>query len=259
MATIAKITFMIFLGFFIALADEAVGQEQPDLLGTWTFTATGLPDDPRCGAASGGGELQVTRKVTARAYRGSIRSYRTTERCSGTSVDESALTVRIRDNQVSIEYDEEGWAADSLVLDGAVMTGRDEHGVVTEWIKQDAIQDQAITTSEADVAKLEDYLANVEPDIAERLRDYYNQDLQEELENTGLNEEQAGEITERTIQRMLSCMLDLVRDDFKVEGLSFTEYLRNSNLSRLINPRAVDFRGIECVQDAAQNAGVRIR
>ncbi len=255
----AKINFIIVLGFCIGLACEAVGQEQPDLLGKWTYIATGLPDDPRCGATSGGGEMQVTRKVTARAYRGSVRSYRTTERCGGTSIDESALTVRIRDNQVSIEYDEEGWTADSLVLDGAVMTGSDEHGVITEWIKQDVIQDQAITTSEADKVKLETYLAKVEPDIAERLRDFYNEDLQEELEETSLNKEQAGEITERTIQRMLSCMLDLVRDDFEVEGLSYAEYRRNSNLSLLINPRAVDFRGIECVQDAAQNAGVKIR
>jgi len=255
----AKITFMIFLGLCVALAGEAAGQEQPDLVGKWTFTATGLPDDPRCGATSGGGEMQVTRKVTARAYRGSIRAYRTTERCGGTSIGESTLTVRVRDNDVSIDYDEEGWAAESLVLDGAVMSGKDEHGVITEWIKQDAIQDQAIPTSEADMAKLEHYLANVEPEIAERLRDYYNEKLQKGLEKTGLNAEQAREITEGTIQRMLSCMLDLVREDFRVEGLSFQEYMRNSNVSLLINPRAVDFRGIECVQDAGQNAGVTIR
>jgi len=255
----AKIVLMIFLGFFIAPAGEAAGQEQPDLVGKWTFTVTGLPDDPRCGATSGGGEMQVTRKVTARAYRGSIRMYRTAERCGVTSIGVSALTVRVRDNDVSIDYDEEGWAANSLVLDGAVMTGTNEDGVVTEWIKQDAIQDQANIASEADMAKLEEYLASVGPDITERLRDYYNERLQKGLEKTGLNEEQAREITEGTIQRMLSCMLDLVRDDFEVEGLSFQEYLRNSRVSLLINPRAVDFRGIECVQDAGQNAGVTIR
>jgi len=255
----AKMTFVIVLGCGFGFSGAVIGQDTTDMLGKWTYTATGLPEDPRCGARSGGGEMLVERKITARAYRGSIRSYETTERCRGTSISESALTVRIRDNKVSIDYDEEGWTAASLILDGSVMRGKDENGVSTEWRKQAVVADQVVAASTEATGELEAYLASVKPEVTQRLSDYYGERLQKGLNKTGLNNEQAQEVAELTMQRMLSCMLDMVRDDFKVEGLPFSEYLRNSHVRSLLNPRAVDFRGVGCVQDAAQNAGVSIR
>ena len=255
----AKITFVIILGYVFGLSGGAVAQEETDMLGKWTYTATGFPDDPRCGAQSGGGEMQVKRKITARAYRGSIRTYRSTEKCRGTEFAESALTVRVRDNEVSIDYDEENWIADSLILDGTEMTGTDENGVTTKWRKQAVVENQVVVASAAAMSELEKYLVEVEAEVVERLRDYYEQRLEKGLKKTGLDKDEAHQVTELTIQRMLSCMLDMVRDDFKVEGLAFDDYLRNSHVRALLNPRAVDFRAVECVQDAALNAGVSIR
>ena len=189
-----KMSFVIVLGCVFGLCGTAVGQEPTDMLGKWTYTATGFPDDPRCGATSAGGEMQVNRKITARAYRGSIRSYQTTEKCKGTEVTESALTVRVRDNKVSIDYDEEGWTVDSLILDGTAMSGKDKNGIITEWTKQAVVEEQVVVASAAGMRELETYLGNAETEVVERLREYYSQTLEKGLKKTGLNEEQAGEI-----------------------------------------------------------------
>ena len=255
----AKITFMIFLGLCVALAGEAVGQEQPDLVGKWTFTATGLPDDPRCGALSGGGEMQVKRKITARAYRGTVRSYRSTERCKGNLITESAVTVRVRDNKVSIDYDEDGWTADSLVLNGAAMTGTNESGIVTEWIKQDTVQDQAPTTSKADISELELVLAEIEPKLTSELRSEFGKRLQKGVERSGLSQEEAKQVVDRTLARMASCVLDSVRETIRVQSIPLDGSVPDKNIGLVLDPRRMDFKNMKCIQDAGQNAGVTIR
>ena len=250
---------VIILWYLFGLPGMAFGQDVTDMLGRWTYTATGIPDDPRCGALSGGGEMQVKRKITARAYRGTVRSYRSTERCKGNLITESAVTVRVRDNKVSIDYDEEGWTADSLVLNGAAMTGTNESGIVTEWIKQDTVQDQAPTTSEADISELESVLAEIEPKLTSELRSEFGKRLQKGVERSGLSQEEARQVVDRTLARMASCVLDSVRETIRVQNIPLDGSVPDQNIDLMLDPRRMDFKNMECIQDAGQNAGVTIR
>jgi len=254
-----KATLIVILWCLFDLSTTAFGQEAADMLGKWTFTATGIPDDPRCGALSSGGEMQVERKITARAYRGRVRSYRSSERCKGNFITESAVTVRVRDNKVSIDYDEEGWVPDSLALNGSVMTGTNENGVITEWIKQDTVQDQAPTTSEADMSELESVLAEIEPMLTSELRSEFGSRLQKGVERSGLSKEEAGQVVDRTLERMTSCVLDSVRKTMRAQNVPLDGSVANRNAGLVLDPRRMDFKSMECIQDAGQNAGVTIR
>jgi len=254
-----KTTLVVMLWCLFVLPGTVVGQEEADMLGKWTFTATGIPDDPRCGALSSGGEMKVERKITARAYRGSVRSYRSSERCKGRLITESAVTVRIRDNKVSIDYDEEGWVQDSLVLNGSVMTGTNEKGVVVEWNKQVAVQDQVPMTSEADMSELETVLAEIKPLLTSELRSEFGRRLQKGVERSGLSEEEAGQVVDRTLERMTSCVLDSVRETMRVQNVPLDGSVANRNAGLVLDPRRMDFKSMECIQDAGQNAGVTIR
>jgi hypothetical protein len=254
-----KTTLVVMLWCLFVLPGTVVGQEEADMLGKWTFTATGIPDDPRCGALSSGGEMKVERKITARAYRGSVRSYRSSERCKGRLITESAVTVRIRDNKVSIDYDEDGWTADSLILNGSAMTGTNESGIATEWIKQDTVEDQARTTSEAAMSEFESVLAEIEPKLTSQLRSEFGRRLQKGVERSGLSEEEAGQVVDRTLERMTSCVLDSVRETMRVQNVPLDGSVSNRNAGLVLDPRRMDFKSMECIQDAGQNAGVTIR
>ena len=247
------LTISMLLGAGIAHA-----QEMPDLLGTWSYTASGLPDDPRCGEASLSGEMQVTRKIAARAYRGKIRTERSTAKCPGVLVEESALTVRIRDYKVSIDYDEEEWTKDILYLNGEALTGKGSDGVRIKWTRQ-AVANIPVEISAAAMSNLERMFGEIHPQLADQLRDVYSERLQKGLQRTGLNKDEVKQVTELTIQRMISCMFDEVRDNVRAQGATIEKHLERNRAALMLDPRAVDFKGMECVQDAALNAGVAIR
>ncbi len=203
--------------------------------------------------------MQVERKITARAYRGRVRSYRSSERCKGNFITESAVTVRVRDNTVSIDYDEEGWVPDSLVLSGAVMTGTNEKGVVVEWNKQEGGPVKAPATAGADMSELETVLAEIEPMLTSELRSEFGWRLQKGVERSGLSEEEAGQVVDRTLERMTSCVLDSVRETMRVQNVPLDGSVANRNAGLVLDPRRMDFKSMECIQDAGQNAGVTIR
>jgi hypothetical protein len=237
----------------------ALAQDAPDLLGKWTFEINGLADDLRCGEISEIGEMHVTRKIAARAYRGKVRSQQTSARCSGVVVGESAVTVRIRDNKVTVDYDEEDWTMDTLVLSGDEMSGRDSDGVASHWVREIVTHDQSGSSATPDTGHLETILGEIEPILTAELRSEFGKRLQRGVERSGLSEEEAGQVVDRTIERMTTCVLDSVREKLRAQGIPLGESVANNRTVLVLDPRRMDFKNMECIQDAGQNAGVTIR
>ena len=249
---------MATLGSVLLCAGIAHAQELPDLTGKWSMTATGFEDDSRCGEISATGELDVARKIAVRAYRGKFVLRETFSKCDHTRVSESAVTVRIRDHKVSIDHDEDDWTRQSLFLTDAGMSGKDKDGVVSEWTRQLA-SDEPVVDVAAAMQSLEVYLDEVEPHVMGQLRDYYVEKLTPGLVVSGLSEDEAGQVAELTMQRMLTCMFDDIRDMVRVQGVLLDDLLRNNKYVLTLNPRNIDFAGDQCVQDASLNAGVAIK
>lgn len=249
----SELRLLALLGSMLLCSGVANAQDTPDLLGIWTVSVTGYPDDPQCGEKSATGEAHVARKIAARAYRGTIRFREVFSKCKRTFASESVLTVRIRANKVTVEYDEEGWHSDSLLLNGDEMSGTDSSGVAIHWIRQTVAETVDAPLGAAEVADLESLLGDVKPRLEVALRKEFGSQLQRGIAKSGLEEEEVGQVVERTLDRMTSCVLDSVRDMVRVQGIPLEDTVV------VLDPRRMDFQNMKCVQDAAQNAGVRIR
>lgn len=236
----------------------ALAQEGDDLLGTWTFQVDGLDPHPQCGESLQTGTLEVERKVTARAYRGRVRVEDTYEDCRGSQTTESLVTIRLKDDGlVTIEYDQEGMEIERLRLEGGAMTGSRSNGVTTSWQRQ--ADDVAAGPSVEQIAALNTFLERVEPDLAQSLRSEYREQLRQNLVRTGLTGEEAGQVADLTIDRMTSCMLLELRNAVEAQEIPVESILERQDVAMIFNPESMDMRANACVQDAAWNAGVRIR
>ena len=247
------------LGLLLLVYLAPVGaQEADDLLGTWTFDVEGLEPHPQCGESVQTGTLQVERKVTARAYRGRIRTEDSYEKCQGTQTSDSMVTVRAKDDGlVTIDYDEEGYEKERLRLKDGAMTGSRSNGVSTRW---ERLPDQLAEGPTAEqIAALDAFLSQVEPDLTSTLRGEYREDLRKNLVRTGLNGEEAGQVADLTIDRMTSCMLGELRSAVEAQEVPIQSILDDQNVGVIFNPQSMDMRANTCIQDAAWNAGVRIR
>ncbi len=250
----SRLACLLFLLFFV----PAVAQETDELLGTWTFDVDGLEPHPQCGESVQSGTLQVDRKVTARAYRGRIRVEDSYEKCQGTQTSESMVTVRAKDDGlVTIDYDEEGFEKERLRLKDGTMTGSRSKGVSTRW---ERLPDQVAEGPTAEqIAALDAFLSQVEPDLTSTLRGEYREGLRKNLVRTGLNGEEAGQVADLTIDRMTSCMLGELRSAVEAQEVPIQSILDDQNVAVIFNPQSMDMRANTCIQDAAWNAGVRIR
>ena len=229
-------------------------QDTPDLLGTWTQTATLPETDQRCGERTLSGTLSVTRKITARAYRGSARMMVSYRRCQG-SVNMSDFTLRVSDGDVSIDYDSDGWTGETLVLDGTKLTGKDADGSDVEWVKQ--VQDDA--AAQMDSGKLDEYLSGLAPEFRKELRLQFRRNLLINLERTGLSTKEAEDVADQTLDRMTSCVVDMVRDQVTAQHIPIDELISNPSAHVYFNPKSIDYRQVDCIYAAALNAGVVIR
>ena len=246
-------------GFLLlALGAIATAQEAPDLLGEWTFSVKGQEPDPRCGALVHEGTLTIERKITPRAYRGKVRVEESSEKCRGSQTASSSATIRVKDYVVTVEYDEEGWPKDKLLYDGDTMEGSRGDGTVTFWdrVAEDAAE-QGPTTEQ--LAELEAFLEQVEPELNASLSDQFLANLEKNLVKSGLAEDEAAQVAEQTISRMTACMLDELRASVLAQEVPIGQVLAQQNVSIVFNPQAMDMKTNECVQDASWNAGVRIR
>lgn len=239
----------------LALGDLATAQDGPDLLGTWTFEVAAAEPDRRCGQMKTIGEMNVTKKITARAYRGHTRTHHQTERCGKIGFADSDFTLRIRDNKVTIEYDEEeGWASDTLLLQGTEMSGSDTDGTEFTFVKQ---QEETVVPVTIDVTELDSFLAELAPGFNKALRAEYGAKMLQNLRRTGLSRDEAKEVALTTVERMTDCVMDMVRE--QVIGMNMPlENVKRNQKSILMQPEDVDYRKIECVYDTAMNAGVII-
>jgi hypothetical protein len=236
----------------------AIAQEADELLGTWTFEVDGLEPHPQCGESQQAGTLDVERKVTARAYRGRIRAEDSYEKCRGTQATESMVTVRVKDDgRVTIEYDEDGFGLERLRLENGLMTGSRAKGVSTRWER--LLVDAFEGPTEEQIEALDAFLSKVRPDLASTLRGEYREKLRKNLMRTGLNGDEAGQVADLTIERMTSCMVEELRNAVEAQEIPVDKILDDQNVAVIFNPQAMDMRANACVQDAAWNAGVRIR
>jgi hypothetical protein len=236
-------------------AATALAQEASDLLGKWRFEVA-EPDDRRCGASRTLGEMHVTKKITARAYRGSTRVRSVTERCGQVSESDSGFTLRVRDSRVSIEYDNESWTSDSLVFDGERLSGFDSAGTPMEFLRQAAVKSEP---APEELAALETFLQSLKPELSRQIRAEFGQDMLQNLRRTGLTREESVQVATQTVDRMADCVLELARAEILDKNLPIDDVVNGKNRTVLLQPENLDYREIECVYEAALNAGVVIR
>jgi hypothetical protein len=201
------------------------------------------------------GEMNVTKKITARAYRGHTRTHHQTEKCGKIGFADSDFTLRIRDKKVTIEYDEEaGWPSDTLLFQGNEMTGADADGIDYTFVKQEV---ETTVVVDIDITELNEFLAELAPGFNKELRAEYGSKMLQNLRRTGLSRDEAKEVALKTIERMTDCVIDLVREEVVAMDIPL-EKIRSNQKSVLMQPEDVDYRDIECVYDTALNAGVVI-
>jgi hypothetical protein len=234
----------------------ALAQESPDLLGKWSFEVDEA-DDRRCGASKTVGEMDVRKKITARAYRGLTTVRSVTERCGQVSESESGFTLRVRDSRVSIEYDNESWTSDSLVFDGERLSGFDSAGTPMEFVRQAAVSKNEPAPEE--LAALETFLQSLKPELSREIRAEFGQDMLQNLRRTGLTREESVQVASQTVDRMADCVLDLARTEVLDKGLPIDDIINGRSRTALLEPENLDYREVECVYEAALNAGVVIR
>ena len=248
----------ILAAFLLVTCSPLAAQEADDLLGTWTFEVDGLEPHPQCGESQQIGTLDVERKVTARAYRGRIRAEDSYEKCRGAQSTESMVTVRVKENgRITIEYDEDGFEMERLRLEDGLMTGSRGKGVSTRWER--LLVEASEGPTEEQIAALDAFLAKVRPDLENTLRGEYREKLRKNLMRTGLNGDEAGQVADLTIERMTACMVEELRNAVEAQEIPVEKILDDQNVAVIFNPQAMDMRANACIQDAAWNAGVRIR
>lgn len=246
---------LTFLVLSCLLPGFALAQEAADLLGHWTFEIQEA-DDRRCGASKTLGEMHVSKKITARAYRGTMTVRSVTERCGKVSESDSGFTLRVRERNVSVEYDDESWTSDSLVFGGDRMSGYDSAGTPMEYVRQTMNLPER---SETDLAALDEFLDGLVPDLNRELRAEFGQTMLENLRRTGLSREESIQVATQTVARMTDCVIDLARAEIIQKDLPIDDVVNGRNTTVLLQPENIDYRQIECIYEAAQNAGVVIR
>ncbi len=237
----------------------AYAQDEPDLLGKWTFTGTGPPASDRCGEITLAGELQVTKKITVRAYRGNFFVRETTAKCRNVLSRNSGVTLRIKEDKVSIEYDDDGWESDALVLSHSVMTGKRSNGVATRWTRQTTSATGVRSLTLEEESELDAFFRELEPEFANELRRLLGGRIQAAIEGSGIEAEEARLMTDQTLDRMAACAVVAFKKEIRADPKSLERIVAGGRKAPAINPRSVDFKKIECIQSAALNAGVQIR
>lgn len=248
----------IVAALLLATTPEIQAQGGPDLLGDWALTVTGEEGDSRCGEIEHTGVLKVERQITARAYRGSLRIERSAEKCRGSEASSSDVTLRVKDDVVTLSYDEDGWDDDRLLFKGDTMEGSRGGGITTRWRRLDDTASGGAPTSEQ-LADLDAFLRQVEPDLTAALNEQYLENLQKNLARTGLTEEEAAQVAEQTISRLGDCMLETIRGSVLAQEIPVRQILEQQNVSVVFNPQAMNMQSNQCIEDASWNAGVRIR
>ena len=137
------------------------------------------------------------------------------------------------------------------------MSGSRGKGVSTRWERLPEEVSSAPTAEQ--IEALDAFLSQVEPELADSLRTEYLGNLRQNLMRTGLSGEEAGQVADLTIERMTSCMLEELHKAVVAQEIPIGKILEDQNVAIIFDPQSVDMRANTCIQDAAWNAGVRIR
>ena len=250
---------LVSLACLMGAMGTAYAQDEPDLLGKWTFTGTGHPASDRCGEITLAGELLVTKKITARAYRGRFDVRETTAKCSSVLSRNSGVTLRIKGDKVSIEYDDDGWESDALVLSHTVMMGKRSNGVATRWTRQTIAATDVRSITPEEESALDALFRELEPGLANELRKHLGGRIRDAIERSGVEAEEARLMTDQTLDRMTACAVVALKNEIRADPESLERIIAGGRNVPAIDPRSVDFQKIECIQSAALNAGVHIR
>ena len=79
------------------------------------------------------------------------------------------------------------------------------------------------------------------------------------LRRTGLSRDESIQVATQTVERMTDCILAMAREQIVAQSLPIDDILADQNATVLLQPENIDYREIECIYEAAQNAGVVIR
>lgn len=234
-------------------------QQLPDMLGTWAFEVEGIDPHPQCGEGILKGVMDVERKITPRAYRGIVRTENAYENCEASMLSQSAVTVRVRDaDTITVSYDEDGWPMHKLFLKDGIMTGTTQDGLTMRWMRDHGGAD--IRPSEQQLAELDAFLGQIEPQVSGSLHDFYYELISKALDRTGgLDAEEAGQVTGTMVSHMTDCMMDQVRRSALAGQIPVSQIMQGRNATLMFDPQAEEFIGDECVENAASNAGIRLR
>lgn len=241
------------------LCSVAGAQELPDMLGTWTFTVEGIDPHPHCGEGVLNGVMDVERKVTPRAYRGTVRTENAYENCETSMLGQSTVTVRVRDAKtITVDYDAEGWQMNKLTFADDVMTGKTHDGLTMRWVRDNG--GASIRPTEQQLADLDAMLTTIEPQVTETLHDHYYEIISRALARIGgLEKDESRQVTSVMVEHMASCMMDQLTRSALAGEIPVGQVLQGRTAVLMFDPAAEEFIGDECVENAALNAGIRLR
>lgn len=243
----------------LSICAAAGAQEVPDMLGTWTFTVEGIDPHPHCGEGVLNGVMDVQRKVTPRAYRGTVRTENAYENCETAMLGQSTVTVRVRDARtITVDYDAEGWQMNKLSLVDDTMTGKTHDGLTMRWVRDAG--GASIRPTEQQLADLDAMLTRIGPQVTETLHDHYYAMISNALTRVGgLEQGESRQVTAVMVEHMASCMMDQLTKSTLAGEIPVGQILQGRTAVLMFDPVAEEFIGDECVENAALNAGIRLR
>lgn len=242
----------------LTLSSVTLAQEVPDLTGTWQYTIAGLPVHERCGQEQQVGELVIDRKITARAYRGKARAVRSMEKCPRTDASESTATIRVKDgNLVTIDYDEDNWKMVRVRYVDGTMSGDLGDGISTT-LKRIEEQGEDGGLTDEQIAEVDEFIGAIEPELNAALVEEFHDKYRKYLYKTGLSKSDSSQVADLTINRMTSCMLNMMRKSVLVQEVPLGQLLSQRSVTFIFDPDNVDSRTEECIKDAERNAGIRV-
>ena len=178
--------------------------------------------------------------------------------CPGTDASERSATIRVKDgNLVTIDYDEDGWLMVRVRYVDGTMSGDVGNGVSVTWERLEEQSDDGGLTEEQ-LAELDEFIGALEPELSSALGDEFSEKYRKYLYKSGLSESDASQVADLTVERMTSCMLNMMRESVVVQEVPIEQILTQRGVALIFDPNNVDSRTEECIQDAERNAGIRI-
>jgi len=212
----AQLRDSLTLLVLLAIPGLVLGQEDPEIGGTWNIVYTGETQFGRCGRELSYAELEIVDKLpdTKRpTYEANMTAWISTGRCSEVYKETSKAKLVLRGTRVSLSYEKEEWGSEMLVRDGNKMAGIDAEGVSVEWIQ----------TGELPVSLL---TAMVRQNIVTEMERSNVDGLKTKIAATGVADEDIEQLVPRLIKGFADCAVDTAQVQAAVQRLPYDELLK---------------------------------